>query len=87
MLIIPVPMPDGVFVRSDCLHKCRHFVYRDGRWLAYASKWKAQFRGPACRAAVYAGGPTITDVQKGIAVIRERKRRRRLKIQHKRGIL
>ncbi len=74
MLIIPVPMPEGVFVNRDKLHKCRHFVYRDGLWLAYASPWKAKYRG-----AAYAGGPTITAVQQGIAVLQERKRRRKLK--------
>lgn len=83
MLIIPVPMPEGVFVHADSLHRCRHFVYQDGRWRAYASKWKAQFRGPKFRpqyhAAVYAGGPTITAIQQGMAVLKERKRRRKLK--------
>jgi len=83
MLIVPVPMPEGVFVQRDTLHKCRHFVFVDGQWRAYASKWKSQFRGPKYRpqylAAVYAGGPTITAIQQGMAVLRERERRRKLK--------
>lgn len=87
MLIIPVPMPDGVFVQRDKLHKCNHFVYYDGAWHAYASKWKAQFRGPKYRpqylAATYAGGPTITAIQQGLAVLRERERRRKLKKRYK----
>lgn len=86
-MIIPVPMPEGVFVNRDALHKCRHFVFQDGQWRAYASKWKSQFRGPKYRphyhAAVYAGGPTITAIQQGMAVLRERERRRNIKKAHK----
>jgi hypothetical protein len=83
MMIIPVPMPDGVFVHADALHKCNHFVYRDGKWYAYASKYKSQWCGPKIapqwKAAVYAGGPTISAIQQGMAVLRERERRRKIK--------
>lgn len=83
MLIVPVPMPEDVFVHADALHKCRHFVFQDGKWYAYASKWKSKWRGPKIapqyRAAVYAGGPTISAIQQGMAVLAERKRRRKLK--------
>lgn len=86
-MIIPVPMPEGVFVNSGSLHKCKHFVYHDGRWVAYASKWKSQFRGPKYRphyiAAVYAGGPSIRAIQEGMAVLKERARRRKLKKLYK----
>lgn len=81
--IIPVPMPEGVYIHSDALHKCRHFVRVDGRWVAYASKYKSQWRGPHIKpcyhAATYAAGPSITAIQQGMKVLRERARRRRIK--------
>lgn len=88
-MIIPVPMPEGVFVNRDKLHKCKHFVLHEGRWVAYASKWKSQFRGPKYRpqyiAATYAGGPSISAIQQGMAVLRERERRRKIKKSTKRS--
>lgn len=75
MLIVPVPMPEGVFVQRDTLHKCRHFVLKNGVWLAYANQYKSRSN----MAAAYAGGPTISAIQQGMAVLRERKRRRKLK--------
>lgn len=87
-MIVPVPMPPDVFVHRDTLHKCRHFVFHNGQWVAYASKWKSQFRGPKYRpqylAAVYAGGPSISAIQQGMAVLKERERRRKLKKEYKR---
>lgn len=56
-------MTSSVHIDKARAHKARHFVFRNGVWLGYASKWKSRFVEHPCIAAVYASGPSLGAIQ------------------------